>query len=66
MNVEFMVEQNESAQLPGATIGSALLVDSMWRPFRARRAGVRFPGLKPWAESCCPFGAGPSGRRDPR
>jgi hypothetical protein len=23
--------------------------------------GGRFPGLKPWAESCSPFGAGPPG-----
>jgi adenosylcobinamide-phosphate synthase len=28
------------------------------RPFRARRfVGCGFPGLKPWAESSCPFGA---------
>ena len=24
--------------------------------------GTPFPGLKPWAESSCPFGAAPSGR----
>jgi hypothetical protein len=42
---------------------SALLVNSIWRSFRARRSGGRFPGLKPWAESCSPFGAGSSGRR---
>jgi hypothetical protein len=29
----------------------------IWRPFRARRAITRYPGLKPRAESCCPFGA---------
>jgi hypothetical protein len=29
---------------------------------RARRSGGRFPGLKPWAESCNPFGAASSGR----
>jgi hypothetical protein len=40
---------------------SALLVDSIWRPFRARRSGRRFPGLKPSAESCSPFGAGSLG-----
>ena len=28
-----------------------------WRPFRARRPGGRFPGLKPWAKSCSPSGA---------
>jgi hypothetical protein len=27
-----------------------LLTHSIWRPFRALRRGVRFPGLKPWAE----------------
>src|SRR6476469_6897167 len=27
------------------------------RPFRARRRGGRFLGLKPQAESCSPFGA---------
>ena len=26
---------------------SALLVDLIWRPFRARRSGGRFSGLKP-------------------
>ena len=41
----------------------ALLVRSICRPFRARRSGWRFPGLKPWAESSCPFGAEIS-RRD--
>src|ERR1700759_265088 len=35
----------------------ALLVRSFCRPFRARRSWWRFPGLKPWAESSCPFGA---------
>jgi hypothetical protein len=35
----------------------ALLVRSICRPFRARRSGWQFPGLKPWAESSCPFGA---------
>jgi hypothetical protein len=25
--------------------------------FRARRLGTADPGLKPWAESCCSFGA---------
>jgi hypothetical protein len=33
------------------------LGQSMWRPFRARRCLGRFPGLKPRAESCSPFGA---------
>jgi hypothetical protein len=28
----------------------------IWRPFRARRAIMRYPGLKPRAESGCPFG----------
>jgi hypothetical protein len=32
------------------------------RPFRAKQFFLRFPGLKPWAKSCCPFGAGLSGR----
>jgi hypothetical protein len=41
----------------------ALLVRSICRPFRARHSGWRFPGLKPWAESSCPFGAKTS-RRD--
>ena len=27
-----------------------LLITMIWRPFRARRPGGRFPGLKPWAE----------------
>jgi hypothetical protein len=31
------------------------------RPFRAKRLFWGFPGLKPWAKSCCPFGASPSG-----
>ena len=44
----------------------ALLVDSIWRPFRAqrpfraRRSEVIVPGLKPWAEFSSPFGACPS------
>ncbi len=29
----------------------------IWRPFRGRRAITRYPGLKPRAESGCPFGA---------
>jgi hypothetical protein len=40
-----------------------LLIHSICRPFRARRSGWRFPGLKPWAESSSPFGAKTS-RRD--
>jgi hypothetical protein len=32
------------------------------RPFRANHSFWVFPGLKPWAESFSPFGAGPSGR----
>jgi hypothetical protein len=27
-----------------------LLITMIWRPFRARRPGGRFPGLKPWAK----------------
>jgi hypothetical protein len=42
---------------------SALLANSIWRPFRARRSGGRFRGLKPWAEFRSPFRAGSSGRR---
>jgi hypothetical protein len=39
-----------------------------WRPFRAHRVKTLHPGLKPWAESCRPFGAvneddGPGGRK---
>jgi hypothetical protein len=34
-----------------------LLSRSILRPFRARRRGRRFPGLKPRAESRGPFGA---------
>jgi hypothetical protein len=30
------------------------------RPFRANRVIEYFPGLKPWAESCSPFGAKPA------
>ena len=33
------------------------LIRLIWRPFRARRPGGRFPGLKPWAESCSRSGA---------
>jgi hypothetical protein len=36
---------------------SALLVHSIWRPFRARCRGGWFLGLKPQAESSSPFGA---------
>jgi hypothetical protein len=43
---------------------SALLVDLIWRPFMGRRSGGRFPGLKPWAESRSPFGAGSFGPYD--
>jgi hypothetical protein len=28
-----------------------LLMTMTWRPFRARRPGGRFPGLKPWAKN---------------
>jgi hypothetical protein len=34
-----------------------LLITMIWRPFRARPPGGRFPGLKPWAKSCSPSGA---------
>jgi hypothetical protein len=44
----------------------ALLVDSIWRPFRARLSEVIVPGLKPWAEFSSPFGACPSGPRNDR
>jgi hypothetical protein len=27
--------------------------------FRAHSVGTTYPGLKPWAKSLCPFGAGP-------
>jgi hypothetical protein len=36
---------------------ATFLVRSICRPFRARRVGWRFPGLKPWAESSSPVGA---------
>jgi hypothetical protein len=29
----------------------------LWRPYRARSFKRAYPGLKPWAKSCCPFGA---------
>jgi hypothetical protein len=29
----------------------------VWRPFRAHHVKTLYPGLKPWAESCRPFGA---------
>jgi hypothetical protein len=35
---------------------TALLVGSIWRPFRAHRSGSEFPALKPWAEASSPFG----------
>src|ERR1700733_9283080 len=34
-----------------------VLMRLTWRPFRARHAGGRFPGLKPWAKPYSPFGA---------
>ena len=34
-----------------------LLITMTWRPFRARRPGGRFPGLKPWAKILSPSGA---------
>ena len=34
-----------------------LLITMTWRPFRARRPGGRFPGLKPWAKFFSPSGA---------
>jgi hypothetical protein len=34
-----------------------LLITMIWRPFRARRPGGRFPGLKPWAKFFSPSGA---------
>jgi hypothetical protein len=40
---------------------STLLGRSIWRPLRAHPSGWLFPGLKPWAESSCPFGAQISG-----
>ncbi len=46
--------------LKGREIDSRLilrLTPSILSPFRAIRRGVRFPGLKPWAEFSSPFGA---------
>jgi hypothetical protein len=31
--------------------------DHFWCPYRAGSFKRTYPGLKPWAESCCPFGA---------
>jgi hypothetical protein len=66
MNFASIVAQNERAQLRGATIGLYFRVVSRFdlAPLQgASLRGGRFPGLKPWAKSCSPFGAGPSGRR---
>jgi hypothetical protein len=41
----------------GYIVFLTLLGQSMWRPCRARCGLCRFPGLKPRAESCSPFGA---------
>jgi hypothetical protein len=41
----------------GYIVFLTVLGQSMWRPFRARCGLGRFPGLKPRAESCSPFGA---------
>jgi hypothetical protein len=43
------MERDRKAQKPIAREGR--------RPFRVHRGGGRFPGLKPRAESCSPFGA---------
>jgi hypothetical protein len=62
MSFVSIVAQDESAQLQGTPIGPyfrdvgkfdlALQGASLMRG--------RFPGLEPWAKSCCPFGASPS------
>jgi hypothetical protein len=36
---------------------SLLLITMTWHPFRVRRPGGRFPGLKPWAKILSPSGA---------
>jgi hypothetical protein len=58
----------QSAQVGRAKIGpsdptSALSGPSIWRPLQgASPLGGQFPGLKPWAEVCSPFGAAPLGQ----
>lgn len=51
-----------SQSLPGLMGRPALPVSCA--PFRARGLRTTNPGLKPWAELFCPFGAGPD--RQPR
>jgi hypothetical protein len=63
MSLVSIVAQNESARLQSAPIGPYFRVVSKFdlAPLQgASLMGGRFPGLKPWAKSCCPFGAGPS------
>jgi hypothetical protein len=50
--------KNESAQLRLATIRSyfRVAIGSICRPFRARRSGWRFPGLKPGLSPLAPSG----------
>ena len=67
MNFASVVAQNESVQLRSATIGPYFRVVSRFdlAPLQgASLRGGRFPGLKPWAESCSPFGFGAKAMRD--
>jgi hypothetical protein len=40
-------------------LGIAPRVRGVGSAFRAHSVGTIYPGLKPWAKSLCPFGAGP-------
>jgi hypothetical protein len=65
MNFASIVAQNETGQLRDPAIGLYFRVATRFdlAPLQGTsHRGVRFPGLKPWAKSCGPFGAGLLGR----
>jgi hypothetical protein len=65
MNSASIVAQNEAGQFRGPTIGPYFRDASRFNltPFQgASVQDVRFPGLKPWAKSFSPSGAGSLGR----
>src|ERR1700733_12790071 len=53
---ELVVDLRADADV-GYAVFLTLVDRSTWRPFRARCVLGRFPGLKPRADSCRPFGA---------
>jgi hypothetical protein len=52
-----LVRQCSWRSSSGATFPPSSQIPELWRTGRARLSETHNPGLKPWAESLCPFGA---------